>query len=62
MQVKRSTLTVAEAAAKLGVHEDTIYTMVRLKQIPHVRVRRRIFFRSETLDEWMSEQEKLSVS
>ncbi|BCJ86499.1 helix-turn-helix domain-containing protein [Effusibacillus dendaii] len=54
----KSTMTVNEAAEYLGVHVDTIYTMVREKQIPHVRLRRRIVFRRETLNEWMSQQER----
>ncbi|GAB7387420.1 hypothetical protein BSNK01_12560 [Bacillaceae bacterium] len=59
---QRVTLTVAEAAAYIGVCEDTIYTMVREKQIPHIRVRRRIFFRKESLDRWMAEQEMKGVN
>jgi len=54
----RKTLTVQEAAEYLGVHPDTIYNMVREKQIPHVRIRRRIFFRVEAIDQWMLEQEQ----
>lgn len=57
----RATLTVREAAERLGVHEDTIYNMVKAKQIPHVRARRRILFRAETLDSWMSQQEQANV-
>lgn len=57
MRLNKSTMTVAEAARYLGVHEDTVYAMVRDRQIPHIRVRRRIFFRRETLDAWMSQQE-----
>ncbi|OXM84582.1 helix-turn-helix domain-containing protein [Paenibacillus rigui] len=53
----QTTLTVTEAAEKLRVCEDTIYTMVRRKQIPHFRVRRRIFFRAESLEAWMKQQE-----
>lgn len=57
----RTTLTVREAAERLGVHEDTIYNMVKSKQIPHIRARRRILFRAETLDQWMAQQEQASV-
>lgn len=58
----RATMTVKEAAEYIGVHADTIYTMVREKEIPHFRVRRRIFFSRETLDSWMREQEKRSCA
>lgn len=51
-------MTVQEAADYLGVSTDTIYNMVREKQIPHIRVRRRIFFRIDTLDIWLKEMEE----
>ncbi|WP_313430887.1 helix-turn-helix domain-containing protein [Siminovitchia terrae] len=51
-----STLTAKEVARYLGVCEDTIYTMVRKKEIPHFRIRRRIFFLKEKIDEWIREQ------
>ena len=51
------TMTVAEAAAYLGVSTDTIYEMVRRREIPHIRIRRRIFFRRDTLDAWLSRME-----
>ncbi|MEC1155674.1 helix-turn-helix domain-containing protein [Cytobacillus horneckiae] len=59
--MKRKTLTVHEVADYIGVSIDTIYTMVREKQIPHVRVRRRIFFSIETIDSWMKDQEQKSL-
>lgn len=50
------TFTVQETAEYLGVCEDTIYTMVKKREIPHFRVRRRIFFLKEKVDEWIREQ------
>jgi len=50
-------MTVLEAAEYLGVCKDTIYTMVRSSEIPHFRIRRRIFFSQETIEAWISEQE-----
>ncbi|MBO1515682.1 helix-turn-helix domain-containing protein [Metabacillus bambusae] len=50
-------LTVQGVAEYLGVHPDTIYNMVREKQIPHFRVRRRILFSVETIDAWIRDQE-----
>lgn len=55
--MNRKTMTVLEAADYLGVCKDTIYTMVRTGEIPHFRLRRRIFFTKEKLDSWISEQE-----
>lgn len=54
--MQRKTLTTQEVANYIGVHQDTIYTMVKQKQIPHFRVRRRILFSIETIDAWMREQ------
>jgi excisionase family DNA binding protein len=59
--MQRKTLTPQEIAEYIGVHVDTIYTMVRQKQIPHLRVRRRIFFSRETIDAWMRDQEQKSL-
>lgn len=58
--MERNTLTVQEIADYLGVHQDTIYTMVRQKQIPHFRLRRRILFSKITIDSWMKTQEENS--
>ncbi|ASF40989.1 MULTISPECIES: helix-turn-helix domain-containing protein [Halobacillus] len=55
--MNRRTMTVLEAAEYLGVCKDTIYTMVRTSEIPHFRIRRRIFFSQETIDAWIREQE-----
>lgn len=59
--MQRKTFTVQEVAEYLGVHQDTIYTMVRQKQIPHFRVRRRIFFNQNTIDSWIEKQETMIV-
>jgi excisionase family DNA binding protein len=59
--MNRKTLTVQEVAVYLGVHQDTIYTMVRQKQIPHFRVRRRILFNQLTIDAWIEKQETMIV-
>lgn len=60
-EVRRETLDVKEAAAKLGVSIFTIYDLVRKKQIPHARVARRILFRSQVLDSWISQQEQQNL-
>lgn len=60
--MNRETLTVPEAAQVIGICEDTLYEMIRQKQIPHIRVRRRIFLRHSTLLKWMESEENRSVS
>lgn len=59
--MKEQTLTVQETADFLGVHRDTIYSMVRQKQIPHFRVRSRIFFTKSTLESWIAQQEEQAL-
>ncbi|WNR45100.1 helix-turn-helix domain-containing protein [Paenibacillus roseipurpureus] len=48
-------LSVNELAEYLGVSLDSVYAMVREKQIPHFRVRRRILFHHETIETWIRE-------
>ncbi|MBS3680719.1 helix-turn-helix domain-containing protein [Ornithinibacillus massiliensis] len=59
--MKRRTLTVKEVANYLGVHTDTIYTMVKLKQIPHLKLRNRILFTKDSIDLWVQDQAKKSL-
>lgn len=49
---------VKEAAEYLGVCVDTIYTMVRRREIPHFRLRRRIMFSKSAINDWIREQEE----
>lgn len=51
--MQKITLTVNEAATLIGVSAGTIYTMVRLGQIPHVRVRGRILFHRDVIETWL---------
>lgn len=53
--------TVKEAAEYLGVSVDSIYKMVREKEIPHFRIRRTILLSKKAVDEWIEEQEANSV-
>jgi len=55
-------MTVVQTADYLGVHTDTIYTMVRQKEIPHFRLRRRIMFSKGAIDGWIREQEQRSYN
>ncbi|MFJ8528449.1 helix-turn-helix domain-containing protein [Bacillus sp. NPDC094106] len=60
--MQRKTITVKELSAFLGVSIDVVYEQVRKRNIPHFRVGRRILFRIETLEDWMSNKEKSSLS
>lgn len=50
---KKITLSVIEAAELIGVSTTCIYTMVREKQIPHLRVRSRILLHRSTIEAWL---------
>lgn len=57
----KKVLSVSELASYLQVSTDTIYTMVREKQIPHIRVRRRILFNTELIEEWMRSKAQVTI-
>lgn len=59
--MKRQTLTVKEVATYLGVHTDTIYAMVKLRQLPHLKVGNRILFTKDSIDLWIEDQEFTSL-
>ncbi len=60
--MQRRTMTVKEVAVFLGVSVDVVYEQVRKGNIPYFRVGRRILFRIETLEIWMSDAEENSCS
>ncbi|MGB9920924.1 MAG: helix-turn-helix domain-containing protein [Moorellales bacterium] len=47
-------MSVAEAARALGVSRDAVYELVRRKEIPHVRVGRRVIIPRRGLEEWLT--------
>lgn len=49
-------MDVRETAQYLRVSEWTVRDMVRTNQLPHIRIRSRIFFRRRELDKWLNEQ------
>ncbi|WP_430787149.1 helix-turn-helix domain-containing protein [Virgibacillus flavescens] len=59
--MERQTMTVKEIAAYLGVHTDTIYAMVKSKQIPHLKMGTRILFTKESIHLWIQDQEYTSL-
>lgn len=52
--VGKITLSVHEVAELIGVSTTTIYTMVRLNEIPYKKVRGRIIFHRETIEKWLA--------
>lgn len=54
-------LTVEQAAKGLGFPMWKMYELAREGVIPHTRIKKRIYFREETLVAWLEEQEQASV-
>ena len=54
--MERITLTVNEVAELLGVSITTIYTMARLHEIPHKKIRGRVLFHKETIEKWFTDE------
>ncbi len=58
---ERSTLKAKEAAAYLGVSYWLLLEMAKRGEVPHIRAGKLVLFRKEALDDWMRQQEQLSV-
>ena len=61
-KIQRTTLTAKEAAEYLGISYWLINQMVRRKQIPFCKIGGKYLFRVQALDEYLSNQEKESLS
>jgi len=51
--MEKITLTVKEVADLLGVSLTTVYSMARMSEIPHARVRGKILFHRPTVETWL---------
>jgi excisionase family DNA binding protein len=60
--MEKATLEAKQAAQYLGCSYWTILEMAKKGQVPHIRVGKRVLFRKNVLDQWMEEQEKLSIA
>jgi len=60
-KMQRTTLTAKEAAEYLGISYWLITQLVKRKQIPCSRVGRRILFRKDVLDVYLSKKENDSL-
>lgn len=52
-EITRQTLDVKEVAALVGVSTACIYNMVRENQIPCKKVRKRLLFHRDTIEQWL---------
>lgn len=46
-------MNVREVARYVKLSESTIRTLIRLGEIPYVKIRRRYIFHSEQIDRWL---------
>jgi excisionase family DNA binding protein len=53
VEVGKRLLTVKEAAALLGLAQDTVYRKARLRELPSVKVGRSLRFDLEALDRYI---------
>ena len=60
-KIHKTTLTAKEAAEYLGISYWLITQLVRRKQMPCSRVGKRILFRKEALDIYLSKKENDSL-
>ncbi|UED79617.1 helix-turn-helix domain-containing protein [Lysinibacillus sp. CD3-6] len=51
--MNKATLSVKETSTLLGVSIGTIYSMVRAREIPHIKIRGRVLFHQLTIEEWL---------
>ncbi len=56
------TLTAKEAAKKMGISYWLLLEMVKRGEVPHIRAGKRVLFRMESLETWMDDQERASLS
>ncbi|WP_391119366.1 helix-turn-helix domain-containing protein [Psychrobacillus sp. L3] len=54
--MEKITLDVKELCNLLGISQTTAYTMVRESSIPHFRVKGKILFNRNVIEEWTREQ------
>ncbi len=59
--MERTTLTTKEVADYLGVSTGLVYTLVREKKIPSVKLGRRILFKIDSVDRWLAQQEAAAL-
>jgi excisionase family DNA binding protein len=50
-------LSMRDAAAALAVCERTLWTLVKERRLPHLRVGRRLLFSRAALENWIAEQQ-----
>jgi excisionase family DNA binding protein len=50
-------LSIKQAAQALSLSERTVWTLVQTRELPHVRVGRRLLFSRMALESWIDRQQ-----
>ena len=50
-------LSIKDAATALGICERTVWALVKKRQLPHLRVGRRLLFSRAALEAWIAQQQ-----
>ena len=59
---QKATLTAKQAAQYIGISYWLLLEMCKRKEIKHVRTGSRILFRLKSLDQFLEEQESVSIA
>lgn len=62
MQIAREKLNPREAAKFVGCSYGFLLSLVRAKKIPSFRIGNRCFFFQDSLDRWLEDKERQSIS
>ena len=54
--VPRLALTIPEAARSIGISVRSLWTKINMKEIPHLRIGRRVVVPVDLLRKWLDEQ------
>ena len=50
-------MTVSEVSEYLRISKASVYRLVKMKEIPVIKIGRQLRFRKDVIDEWLSKKE-----
>ncbi|CDQ20990.1 helix-turn-helix domain-containing protein [Halobacillus karajensis] len=57
--MERSKITIKEFSEYMGISIDLAYKLCREREVPHVRIGRRILLDKNSVDRWFQGKEKM---
>lgn len=61
MSLEEKVLTRMQLASKLGLSPWSIWRWTKEGKMPHIRIDKRIFYRVDTIQRWLTDAEKASI-